>query len=204
MKTSATRWLLPLCLLAGLPAHALYKVVGPDGKITYTDRPPPETAKVQPLSASGGPTSGGVLPYELQQVVGRFPVTLYTMRECPGCDAGRALLRQRGVPYTEKTVNTPQDVQAFSRLSGGTDLPLLQVGGQRIKGFGAGEWNSWLDTAGYPKQSTLPANWQFAPATPMVAVAPAPAQAGAPAPTPAPATAVPPPPAGNAPPGFKF
>lgn len=204
------RWALPLCLLAMGPAHALYKVIGPDGKVSYTDRPPAETTKVQPLSASGTPAPAGPgLPYELRQVANRFPVTLYTTRDCPGCDSGRALLRQRGVPYTEKTVTSDQDIRAFNRLSGGTDLPMLQVGGQQIRGFSVQEWGSYLDTAGYPKQSTLPASYQFAPPSPLVAVAPPPAPGtAAPAAGSAPAAgtapAAPPPAAGNAPPGFKF
>ncbi|AKJ29866.1 DUF4124 domain-containing protein [Caldimonas brevitalea] len=207
---SIARWALLLCCwAAALPAHALYKVVGPDGKVTYTDRPPTEVSRVQPLTSSGAPAAGGgasALPFELQRVVGRFPVTLYTSRECQPCEAGRALLRQRGVPYTEKTVNTAQDAAALNRLAGGTDLPLLQIGGQQIKGYAAEEWQSYLDTAGYPKQSTLPTSFQFAPPTPLVAVVPAPAptQTAAGTPRSAPSTSSPPPPAGNAPPGFKF
>jgi hypothetical protein len=36
------RWatLLGVLVLASSPAMALYKVVGPDGKVSYTDRPP--------------------------------------------------------------------------------------------------------------------------------------------------------------------
>ena len=36
-------WIASAALLAG-PAFAQYKVVGPDGRITYTDRPPPAAA----------------------------------------------------------------------------------------------------------------------------------------------------------------
>ena len=42
-----------------LPAQALYKVVGPDGKVTYTDRiPGPADGKVTPIAKSGN-NSGG-------------------------------------------------------------------------------------------------------------------------------------------------
>jgi hypothetical protein len=55
-------------------------------------------------------------------------------------------------------------------------------------------WNSYLDAAGYPRDSRLPPSFAYAPATPLVARAapPAPRAAEAPAqPRPA-ATPVPP------------
>ena len=43
-----------LSLFAALPAQALYKVVGPDGKVTYTDRPAVGTdTKVQSVGRGG-------------------------------------------------------------------------------------------------------------------------------------------------------
>ncbi|HWP20985.1 MAG TPA: glutaredoxin family protein [Burkholderiaceae bacterium] len=199
----------PLVLLAAwAPAHALYKVVGPDGKVTYTDRPPAES-RAQALGASGAPVEGGsALPFELRQIASRFPVTLYTTTNCQPCDAGRALLRQRGIPHAEKTVTTPEDSQAFASMTGSNQLPLVQIGQQQVRGFSSTEWSSYLDAAGYPKQSRLPPNFQFPAATPLVEAKAAPAaqppQPSEPAPA-APATpSAPPPAAGNAPPGFKF
>lgn len=207
------RWALPACLsllalAASLPAQALYKVVGPDGKVTYTDRPPTEQGRAQPLSPSGGTGSEAQpLPFELRQIASRYPVTLYTTSNCQACDAARSMLRQRGIPHAERTVTTQQDSQAYTQLTGGNELPMMQVGGQQVRGFSSTEWSSYLDAAGYPKQSRLPGSYTYAPATPMVAVQPAPAAqqpAAAPQATPGPAAAAPPPPAGNAPPGFKF
>ena len=45
----------PLLLLAAGAAQAQYKVIGADGKVTYTDREPtPPTAASAPLGARGG------------------------------------------------------------------------------------------------------------------------------------------------------
>lgn len=211
----AARWALPmsmslLALVASMPAQALYKVVGPDGKVTYTDRPPPDTTRAQSIAPSGVAEGGSSqpLPFELRQTVSRYPVTLYTTSDCQPCDAARSMLRQRGIPHAEKTVTTPQDAQAYTKLTGGNDMPMMQIGSQQVRGFSSAEWASYLDAAGYPKQSRLPAGYSFAPATPMVAVQTAPAAAPAPTaratPAPAPSDAAPPQPAGNAPPGFKF
>ncbi len=195
-------------LAAASSAQALYKVVGPDGKVTYTDRPPVESNKVQPLGASGAPDSTESLPFELRQITARYPVTLYTTSNCQACDAGRILLRQRGIPYSEKSISTAEDVDAYTKLSGTSDLPLLQIGGQQIRGYSPSDWGSYLDAAGYPKQSRLPNTYQFAEGTPLVTPKPTPAPqaaASAPAPAaPAQGIAAPRPAAGNAPPGFKF
>ena len=209
------RWALPMsvslvALAASLPAHALYKVVGPDGKVTYTDRPPQEATRTQSITAGGAAEGGSAqpLPFELRQTASRYPVTLYTTSECQPCDAARSMLRQRGIPHAERTVTTPQDAQAYAKLTGGNEMPMMQIGGQQVRGFSSAEWASYLDAAGYPKQSRLPSGYTYAPATPMVAVQAAPAAAPAPvagtSPAPAPADTAPPPPGGNAPPGFKF
>ena len=197
---------LGLALGAGLPALAQYKVVGPDGKITYTDRPvaPPTGGQVQTLRA-GGPAAAAAnaaLPLELRNVAARFPVTLYTGPECSPCDTGRQLLQRRGIPFAEKLVSTDDDAAALQRITGGRSLPSLMVGTQALRGFLDSDWQGMLDLAGYPKESKLPRGWAAGPATPLVtraspadavsapAVRPTPPPEPTPAPTPAPASGI--------------
>jgi glutaredoxin len=190
---------LGLLLVTGV-AQAQYKVVGPDGKITYTDRPPVGTkAQAVGSGSGGGAVPTGNLPYELQQVVTRFPVTLYASSDCAPCDSGRALLKQRGVPFVERTVSTPEDSAAFKRIEGVTDLPVLRIGGQQLKGFEADEWNGYLSTAGYPAQSKLPSSYSYPAPSPLSpkAAATDTRQPAATSPAPTPST-------GSAPSGFRF
>ena len=171
-----------LSLIAGL-AQAQYKVIGPDGKVTYTDKPPvADNVKVQTINvgstaAAAQDLSG--LPQELRQVVSRFPVVFYAGNGCNACDAGRNLLNVRGIPYSEKRVESQADIDALQRLSGSRSLPLLTIGNQKIKSLSVNEWQSYLDAAGYPKESKLPANYrrpQPSPITPPQAAAPAAAE----------------------------
>lgn len=203
------RFVVPVAaLLTALPSFALYKVVGPDGKVTYTDRPPATQAtsagKVQPLSSSGVPVADDALPFELRQIASRYPVTLYSSEKCSPCDSGRNFLRQRGIPYVERTVSTQADFDAMQRVEGTSEFPVLRIGGQQVKGYSDAEWATYLDAAGYPRQSRLPASYRFPSAQPMVAreaaAAPAPA---APAQAAAPAPAAQPTPAATTP-GIKF
>ena len=168
----ATLWYgLPLlAALAALPSQAQYKVVGPDGKVTYTDRQPTAAeGRVSSLGARSAPPSNEpALPFELRQPVARYPVTLYvTSGNCEPCESARQLLRQRGVPFTEKQLLNAEDSDALERLSGGRDVPTLSIGSQNLRGLAATVWGSYLDAAGYPRESRLPTNFQNTPPSPL-------------------------------------
>ncbi len=172
---------LPLAaLLFAAAAQAQYKIVGPDGKVTYTDRPPASVPaeRVVPMSrgAADESSSNAALPLELRQVASRYPVTLYTAANCAPCDTGRQLLQQRGIPYAERTASTTEDTQALERLSGGREVPVLTIGGQVLRGLQSDSWNSYLDAAGYPRESKLPAGYRQPPATALVPPPTAPAR----------------------------
>jgi len=191
---------------AALPAWAQYKVIDANGRVTYTDRPPiTSNDKIQPMRATGGVAAAtSNLPYELRQVAERYPVTLFTGDACDPCAAGRTMLRQRGIPFTEKTVKTDADIAAFKRAEASGELPVLRIGTQQLKGYNDAEWVGYLDAAGYPKQSQLPPSYKAADATPLVDVkAPAPAAAPA-APTQAQRPSALPPALEAAPNGIRF
>lgn len=154
-------------LVAAGTSHAQYKVVGPDGKITYTDRMPERSeGRVTNFTARDG-GGGAELPYELRQVASKFPVTIYTAKDCDPCKLGRDLLLRRGVPFTERTANTQEDKDLWHKTTGTVEAPVLMVGKEQLRGFSQGPWNEALSTAGYPTTSKLPTNFQQAAATPL-------------------------------------
>jgi glutaredoxin len=193
------RTLFLAATFATLTGSALgqYKVIGADGSVTYTDRPPTTpNAKITALGRRGD-TSGAVdasLPFELRQVASRFPVTLYTSADCPPCDAGRQFLQQRGVPYSERRVSSEDDAAALERAVGGRTVPALTIGSQALRGLSQTDWTVYLDAAGYPRESKLPRNWQPPAPTALVERAAPVARAAAPAPA-APPQEAPAPPA---------
>lgn len=197
---------LGLLAATSVLAQGVYRIVGPDGRVTYSDQPPPTGASVRPAgAAAAGNTGNTQLPFELRQVASRYPVTLYTSSDCAPCNSGRNLLNARGIPYAEKTVNSFEDTEALKRLSGESSLPFMTIGGQQIKGYSESEWTQFLDAAGYPKQSALPGSYRRPASTPLVAVkventAPAKASSAAP-PRPAQVPVAPP---VNNPAGIRF
>lgn len=156
---------------------AQYKVVAPDGSVTYTDRPPLTSPanKVIPLgrrALPAAPSADASLPLDLRPVVARFPVTLFTAARCESCDAGRQMLVQRGIPFAERTVATESDLDALERLSGGRTVPALTIGQQPLRGFNSLDWSNYLDAAGYPRESRLPKGWVAASPQPLTAPRP--------------------------------
>ena len=197
IRLAATGAVCALLALA-VQAQQVYRSVGPDGKVTFSDRAPAAGADGAPIGT--GQRAGGAndaLPYQLRQVAARFPVTLYTGSDCVPCNSARNLLVNRGVPFTERAVASNEDIDALKRLSGEASLPFGTIGGQQLKGFSDSEWSQYLDAAGYPAQSQLPPSYRRPAPMPLVAVPAKPAVAATenaappatrPAPAPAPAT----------------
>lgn len=160
-----------LCAL-GAQAQAVYRIVGPDGKVTFSDKPPANAQQgkiaTTGVGAAAAASSNGSLPFELRQIVTKYPVVLYSAAQCVPCDSGRALLTNRGVPFNERTIITNEDRATLQRQMGDTSLPYLTIGGQRIRGMSESEWTQYLDAAGYPKISALPAGYKNAAPTPLV------------------------------------
>ncbi len=171
-------------------AQQIYRIVGPDGRVTFSDKAPLEpnaratSAAVVVLPSDGSPNLNG-LPFEVRQAAARYPVTLYTAPGCNSCGTGRSMLMNRGIPFSEKTVISNDDFEALKRISGNNGLPMLTIGAQQLKGYGESEWSQFLDAAGYPKTSQLPPSYLPAPASPLVAIdtgkPPSPASAQRPA-----------------------
>lgn len=146
--------------LAAPSAWALYKVIGPDGRVTYTDRlQAAPTAAVVPLREAAD--AGTTLPPTLRRLAERFPVTLYVAEGCGStCDAARQLLQRRGIPFDERRVTSRAEIEAFERLSGGREAPTLAVGAQVLRGLSEPLWQQVLDAAGYPASSQLPRDYR--------------------------------------------
>ena len=145
-----------------LYAQQVYKSVDKNGRVTYSEVPPlPNSGD----KLTGESAANPALPYTLQQIVSRYPVALYTAENCAPCISARLMLTQRGVPFTERTVSSNEDIDAYKKLNGDTSMPLATIASQQLKGYEESEWTKYLDAAGYPKSSVLPRNYRNPEAT---------------------------------------
>ena len=158
-------------LLAVTGVHAQFKVVDADGKVTYTDREPSQPEGKVTALGTKAPVQAAEpdLPFELRQVVSKYPVTLYTAAgSCEPCAQARQYLKQRGVPFSERQAASGEDIDALEKISGGRETPTLTLGSQVLRGFGSDSWGQYLDAAGYPRESRLPSTYQYRAAAPIV------------------------------------
>jgi hypothetical protein len=132
-------------------AGDMYRWEDEQGRVYYSDQPPPPAARNvrrKPQSRHG---EYEALPYRLQVVVDKYPVTLY-VTDCGGpCDRARELMMQRGVPHTLLDPSEAQAREQLMALTGGQlEVPVVEVGKTVLRGFEEGQWNAALDAAGYP------------------------------------------------------
>lgn len=180
-------------------AQTTYRWVDPDGRVHYSDKPPPASAKdvkQREVRGQGAAEEAAGLPYATQTAAKNFPVTLYTTDCGDPCKQARDLLRKRGIPHTEKNPQQPAEQEELMKLlSGQLEVPVLKVGKSLVRGWDEVQWSGTLDAAGYPKNAGAPPPKPPAkPAATEKAEAPPaeegaeeqPAEEAAPAPEPAP------------------
>lgn len=139
-------------------AQQMYRWVDKNGKINYTQDPPPKDAaksvQQRRLNSSGPAEGSQQIPFAVRQAMDNFPVTLYTSPECAqGCKEAKDLLARRGVPYREVSIADQASSDTLKKVTGDTRVPAMQVGRALEKGFEEGAYNAALDLAGYPRTS---------------------------------------------------
>jgi glutaredoxin len=175
-STTIIRVVLVSALAAACGAQAqtnVYRWVDKDGKVQFSDTPPPVDAKnVTQKRIAVGSDDDSQLPYGLQVAMKRNPITMYTATDCgSACSRARDLLAKRGIPFAEKNAQTnAADAEALKKL-GSTEVPFLLIGSSQIKGYEEDTWNAALDSAGYPR-TRLPGAAVPAPAAAPAAAAP--------------------------------
>jgi len=174
---------------AGTGGAQVYRYEDAQGRVIYSDRPPPSDAK-NPTAKRVGQNyiETNEQPLAAQQAAERFPVTLFTFACGEACQFAEALLNRRGVPFTTVNVEEPGNATRLQALTGELSAPVLLVGDKDVaKGFNETKWNALLDNAGYPKaQVSRRAAAAAARAPEPAPAAPAPPRAETQSATPAP------------------
>ncbi len=161
-----------LCTFALGAGAQLYRWTDDKGRVHVTDTPPPSSAKdvkrieggTSPAPAASESKSSAQEPYALQRAQSKYPITLYTIPNCEGCNAARTLLNARGVPFKEISLTDASQLDEFKKAVGGNTVPAMIVGSTVQKGFEEGAYQSLLDAAGYPVTGVLPPRDQAQPA----------------------------------------
>jgi len=135
-------------------AQSVYRYVDADGRVVYSDRPPPPDVKsVQTKRLGANYVETSEPSITAQMAAERFPATLFTFECGEVCQNAEGLLNRRGVPFT--MVDVQKDDQGLVRLktlTGEENAPVLTLGDKIVvKGYNESRWQAALDEAGYPK-----------------------------------------------------
>lgn len=128
-------------------AQTLYKSVGTDGRVVYSDKPPTGAGGDKALKLDNLPVSvvPGAAPQPASSAAAaqaqtaaapRGEVVLYMATWCGYCKAAKAYLGRKGIAYRELDIDTPAGKAAFTQI-GGRGVPVLLTQGKRINGFTA-------------------------------------------------------------------
>ncbi|MHB1187551.1 DUF4124 domain-containing protein [Thiobacillus sp.] len=132
-----------LALFLAFPASAgVYKWTDAQGRIHYGDAPPlaARTTQLRLQTYTG--------PVQVSQAIGADRgVTIYTTEWCGVCKRAKAFLKQNGVPYREWDVEKTDYGAIKFRQLGGSGVPLITVGSEKMMGFDANRFMAlWKNT----------------------------------------------------------
>ena len=154
-RRAALLFAASLLAIAAAPAQTVYKSVGADGKVVYSDNAPTtgrleKTMKFE-LASSALPASAASYMEQFRKThpAGAEPaaagkgVTLYSAVWCGYCKQAKAWLGAHGVGYTNIDIDAPGGTAALAQASGGrTGIPVLVVDGRTLNGFSAGAYDA--------------------------------------------------------------
>ena len=163
MNLNLPRLVLLFAFAAAAQAQP-YRWIDEKGRVQYSDTPPPAGAKGVQKKRLHDNAVGGQGSYELDKAMRESPVTLYSHPDCKQqCQIARDTLNKRGIPFREVNVETQETQDELKRVSGGTLVPVLVVGGQVQTAISAQAYERALDLAGCPRAGVARERNQAAP-----------------------------------------
>jgi glutaredoxin len=131
----------------------VYKTIGPDGKVIYTDQPPADLKTAATLNIAEQPSSplpASVLKYQEQlaksadkRLRETAPVranlnatpTLFSAVWCGYCRKAKGYLASRKIAFQEIDIDTESGARAYFEAGGRSGVPMLIVNGRITRGF---------------------------------------------------------------------
>lgn len=132
---SKLRIFLLLSFFAFTVQHAqaeVYKIIGADGKVSYTDKEPEsasaKTEKLKIQTYSGAPTvstyNGSVRK-----------VTILSAQWCGVCRKAKAYMNSKKIAFEEWDIDQSDFARAKMKELGASGVPVILVGKQKMVGF---------------------------------------------------------------------
>ncbi|MGB5728986.1 MAG: glutaredoxin family protein, partial [Thiogranum sp.] len=127
----------------------IYKWKDANGRVHIGDQPPDPSSAQQISVRVNTYKSSAVEGRENAHKSAREKVVIYTTSRCGYCKKAKAWFRSRGVAFTEYDVENSNKGQRDYKKLGGSGVPIILVGEQRLNGFSEGRLGAALRKAGY-------------------------------------------------------
>ncbi len=144
---------LGVLMLSPLAAQTVYRYIDANGRVVFSDQPPPPGAKnVSERDVRGNVIQNNPESLATQAASKKSPVTLYISECGEPCDQARKFINARGVPHTlVDPTRTAELNKRFKEETAGNTVPAIKIGDRVLRGFSESTWSSALDQAGYPR-----------------------------------------------------
>ena len=142
---------LALLAAAAIASGAtVYRSVGPDGQVIYSDKPPADvksTKKLDFTDLPATPLPPSVLKYqeELKKSMqkrlaeGASPAAggtvLFSATWCGYCKSAKGYLAEKRIPFQEHDIDTPEGMRAYVAAGASRGVPVLLHRGEKVNGF---------------------------------------------------------------------
>lgn len=126
-------FLFLILALIGVEARAeVYKVIGADGKVSYTDKEPQapgtKTEKLRVQTYSGAPS--------VSSLNSTFKkVTILSAQWCGVCTRAKDYMKSRNIAFEEWDIDQSDYARAKMNELGARGVPVILVGKQKMVGF---------------------------------------------------------------------
>lgn len=160
MNSIASITALALLMTLTVTADAtVYKTVGSDGKVIYSDQPPADSktaAKLDITEQPSSPLPASVLKYQEQLAKSadkrlREPApvranpsatpTSFSAAWCGYCRKAKSYMSIHKIAFQEIDIDTESGARAFFEAGGGSGVPMLIVDGRVTRGFSESSYN---------------------------------------------------------------
>jgi glutaredoxin len=149
--TSRTLFCLAMLMCAPSVMAGVYKWTDAQGRVHYSDSPPPE-AKSKQVKIKINSIQGPAIVSSVKTpsaVKAGSKVRIYTTTWCGYCKRAKARLTAKGIPHEDLDVETSERGRLEYEALGGRGVPVILVGTQRMDGYDADRLDAMLIDAGW-------------------------------------------------------
>lgn len=145
MRYRLISFCLALTLSFGCFAVELYRWKDENGRIHFSDKPPPkekiEKFNIKVKSYSGPAT---VSTHNVEAAV-EDKVIIYLTEWCPYCKQAKDYMDSKAISYREYDIEKSKRAERAFKKLGGKGVPLILVGNMKMQGFNPGKLNNMIN-----------------------------------------------------------